>query len=111
MFNMFEMMGKVKDFQTRVKQAKQDLVHITHTAEAGAGMIKVTVNGVKQVLKIEVDKDLFSKEDNQVVIDLITAATNKALSEVDELVKQAVKKATEGVLPNIPGLDLFNGLL
>jgi len=111
MFNMFEMMGKVKDFQARAIKAKQDLVHITYTAEAGAGMIKVTVNGVKQVLKIEVDKDLFSKEDNQVVIDLITAATNKALSEVDELVKQAVKKATEGVLPNIPGLDLFNGLL
>ncbi len=111
MFNMFDIMGKVKDFQARLIQAKQDLVHITHTAEAGAGMIKVTVNGVKQVLKIEVDKDLFSKEDNQVVIDLITAATNKALSEVDELVKQALKKATEGVLPNIPGLDLFNGLL
>jgi hypothetical protein len=34
-----------------------------------------------------------------------------AMAEVDELTKKALKKATEGVLPNIPGLDLFNGIL
>lgn len=108
---MFDMMGKVKEVQTRIKEAKENLVNITHTAEAGAGMVKVTVNGTKQVLKIEVDHDLAKPEDKQIMIDLITAATNKALSGVDELIKQEMKKATEGVLPNIPGLDLFNGIL
>jgi DNA-binding YbaB/EbfC family protein len=109
MFNMFDMMGKVKDFQAKVKQAKQDLVHITYTAESG--MVKVTVNGIKQVLAIEVADELFTSSDKQNIVKLITSTTNMAMAEVDELTKKALKKATEGVLPNIPGLDLFNGIL
>ena len=111
MFNMFDMMGKVKEVQTRIKAAKENLVNITHSAEAGAGMVKVTVNGLKQILKIEIDKDLVKPEDTQLISDLVLAASNKALSDIDEMIKQEMKKATDGVLPNIPGLDLFNGLM
>ena len=111
MFNMFDMMGKVKEVQTRVKNAKANLVNITHTDEAGAGMVKVTVNGHKQVLNIDIDTDLIKPEDKQILIDLITAATNKALAGVDDLIKIEMKKATDGILPNIPGLDLLNGII
>jgi DNA-binding protein YbaB len=38
--------------------------------------------------------------------DLIVAAVNKALDEVDVKAKEELKKSTQGVLPNIPGLDL-----
>ena len=108
---MFDMMGKVKEVQTRIKQAKENLVNISHSADAGAGMVKVTVNGLKQILNIEIDTDLVKPEDKQILIDLITAATNKAMAGVDEIIKVEMKKATDGVLPNIPGLDLFNGIL
>ncbi len=110
MFNMFDMMGKVKEFQTRLAEAKEKLVQITHTSEAGAGMVKVTVNGRKQVIKLELDNDLIKPEDKEMLTDLILAATNKALAEVDELAKQHIQKATEGLIPNIPGLDIFKHL-
>ena len=38
--------------------------------------------------------------------DLIIAAVNKAVAEADTLAKEHIKKSTEGMLPNIPGMDL-----
>ena len=40
--------------------------------------------------------------------DLVVAAVNKAMEEADIAAKEELKKATEGLLPNIPGMDLSN---
>ncbi|HRG80646.1 MAG TPA: YbaB/EbfC family nucleoid-associated protein [Cyclobacteriaceae bacterium] len=47
-------------------------------------------------------------EDKVLVQDLIVAAVNKASEDVEILAKEELKKATEGFLPNIPGMDLSN---
>lgn len=106
MFDMMKMMGKMKEVQAKVKEAQDNLVHITTTAESGAGMVKATVNGKKELVKLELDKDLVKPEDQEMLQDLIIAAVNKATSEVEVLAKEELKKSTEGLLPNIPGLDL-----
>ncbi|MEM6523335.1 MAG: YbaB/EbfC family nucleoid-associated protein [Bacteroidota bacterium] len=106
MFDMMKMMGKMKEVQAKVKEAQDNLVNITTTAESGAGMVKATVNGKKELVKLELDKDLVKPEDQEMLQDLIIAAVNKATSEVEVLAKDELKKSTEGLLPNIPGLDL-----
>src|SRR4051812_1379047 len=109
MFDMMGMMGKAKEMQAKLQQAKEGLANITATGEAGAGMVKATVNGQHQVLKIEIDRDLVKPEETEMLQDLCVAAVNKAMQEVSEKAKVEMKKATEGILPNIPGLD-FNNL-
>ena len=42
--------------------------------------------------------------------DLVVAAVNKALADVEIKAKEEIRKSTEGLLPNIPGLDLSNML-
>ncbi len=74
--------------------------------ESGAGMVKATVNGKKQLVAIEVDPALLKSEDKIILQDLIVAAVNKANDEADGLAKEEMRKSTEGILPNIPGLDL-----
>jgi len=106
MFDMLNMMGKIKEAQARLKQMKENLVHITVTGESGGGMVKATVNGNRQVLKIEIEESLVKPEDKDIIQDLIVAAVNKAMTEIDEKIKEELKKNTEGLLPNIPGLDL-----
>lgn len=106
MFDMMKMMGKMKEVQAKVKEAQENLVNITTSAESGAGMVKATVNGKKEVIKLELDKDLVKPEDQEMLQDLIIAAINKATAEVEILAKEELKKSTEGLLPNIPGLDL-----
>ena len=108
MFDMMNMMGKIKDVQSKMKQAKDNLVHISVTSEAGAGMVKVTINGLRQIVKLEIDNDLFKIEDKDTLQDLTAAAINKGMVDIEEKIKEEMKKSTEGILPNIPGLDLGN---
>jgi DNA-binding YbaB/EbfC family protein len=106
MFDMLNIMGKIKEAQTRLQVMKEKLGTVTVVGESGGGMVKATVNGNKQVLKIEIEETLVKPSDKDILQDLIVAAVNKALQDADILIKEEMKKSTEGLLPNIPGLDL-----
>ncbi len=106
MFDMMKMMGKMKEVQARLKEAQDNLVHIRASAEAGAGLVKATVNGKRQVIALDIDPSLLKAEDKIIVQDLVIAAINKASEEAEVASKEAIKKSTEGLLPNIPGIDL-----
>lgn len=103
---MMNMLGKVKEMQAKLKEAQDNLGHIQVTGESGGGMVKATVNGKKQVVSVEIDPDMLKPADRDMVQDLVVAAVNKALSDVEEQAREELKKATQGTLPNIPGLDL-----
>ncbi len=106
MFDMMKLMGKMKEVQQKVRDAQENMVNITTEAEAGAGMVKAKVNGKKQLIALSIDPSLITPDDQEMMQDLVVAAVNKALAEVDEQVKEEMKKHTDGLLPNIPGLDL-----
>ncbi len=103
---MMKMMGKMKEVQQRMKEAQDNLVHIKASGEAGGGMVHAVVNGKKQVIAIDIDPLILKAEDKVLVQDLVVAAVNKASEEADMLAKEQLKKATDGLLPNIPGMDL-----
>ena len=106
--NMMDLFGKMREVQSKLKEAQENLVHIIAEGESGAGMVKVKVNGLKQVVSLEIDDDLVKPEDKDMMGDLIIAAVNKAIAEAEVLAKEEIKKSTGGLLPNIPGLDLGN---
>ena len=106
MADMMGLMGKMKDLQSRMKEAQDSLGTITQVAESGGGMVKATVNGQKALIGLDIDKDLVNPDDKEMLQDLIVAAVNKALDDIEPKIKEHLQKATDGVLPNIPGLDL-----
>jgi DNA-binding YbaB/EbfC family protein len=108
MFDMMKMMGKMKEVQSRLKEAQDNLAKITATGESGGGMVKATVNGKKQLMQVEIDPVILKADDQVLVQDLIVAAVNMATEKVEILAKEELKKSTEGFLPKIPGLDLSN---
>ena len=110
MFDMSNLMGKVKEAQEKMKQAQDNLVNIKVTAESGAGLVKATVNGQKRLIDLEIDKDLINPEEVFMLKDLIIAAVNKASEEAEQKAKEELKKSTEGLLPNIPGFN-FGGMV
>lgn len=107
---MMDMFGKMKEVQSRMKDAQEGLRNITETGDSGAGLVKVTVNGLKNVLSIEIDPDLIKPDDREMLQDLIVAATNKAMGNIETKTREHLRQATEGLLPNIPGLNL-DGLM
>lgn len=106
MFDFMNMMNKVKEVQAKVKEVQGRLVHLTAEGEAGAGMVKVTVNGDRKVVKIDMDESLITPQDKEMLSDLIVAATNIAMDQIEGKIKEEMKSATEGMMPNIPGMDL-----
>lgn len=106
MMDMMKMMGKVKEMQARLKEAQDNLDKITVTGEAGAGMVKATVNGKKKLLNIEIDASICNANDKVLAQDLVVAAVNKAMDDAEIRAKEELKKSTDGLIPNIPGLDL-----
>ena len=68
-------------------------------------MVKAVANGRKKVLSITIEESLMTKEDKEMAQDLIVAAVNDALQNVETKSNDEIKKTTEGMIPNIPGLD------
>ena len=106
MFDMMKMLGKMKEVQAKIKEAQDNLVHIKATGESGGGLVKATVNGKRLLVALEIDPSLLKPGDQMIVQDLVIAAVNKASEEAEVLAKEALKKSTEGLIPNIPGIDL-----
>ncbi|MBX2962441.1 MAG: YbaB/EbfC family nucleoid-associated protein [Cyclobacteriaceae bacterium] len=106
MFDMMKMMGKMKEVQARMKEAQENLDKITAHGESGGGMVKATVNGKRKLLSIDIDPTLLKADDKIILQDLVVAAVNLASEDADVLAKEELRKSTEGLLPNIPGMDL-----
>jgi nucleoid-associated protein EbfC len=106
MFDMMNMMGKVKEMQARLKEAQDNLEKVKASGESGGGMVHATVNGKKQLIALDIDPTILKADDKILIQDLVIAAVNKASEEAELLAKEELKKSTDGLLPNIPGLDL-----
>ena len=57
------------------------------------------------MLAIEIDPSILNASDSVLVQDLVVAAVNKAMDEAEVRAREALRKSTEGLLPNIPGID------
>lgn len=100
--NMF---GKIKEVQAKLKEVQDNLDKISAEGESGGGMVKATVNGHKRLLKIEIEQSLLTPQDKEMAQDLIVAAVNIALKNVEVKSNDEIQKTTQGMLPNIPGFD------
>ncbi|HUL45348.1 MAG TPA: YbaB/EbfC family nucleoid-associated protein [Bacteroidota bacterium] len=107
--NMQGMMKQVQKMQEKIAQVQAELEQKTVTADAGGGMVKVTVSGKQQLRKIVIEKEVINPADAEMLEDLIVAAVNKGLEESQKMAQDEMNKATAGMLPNIPGMS-FPGL-
>lgn len=99
---MNKMLKQIKKVQQEMEKAQKELENKEVTGSAGGGVVKVVLNGQKKLLSVEIAPDVVDPDDVEMLQDLITAAFNDALKQVDELVAKDLGKFTPGF--NIPGL-------
>jgi len=105
-FDLQTVMQKVQEMQTKMEELQKELADKQITTEVGGGMVAVTVNGNQEVVKISIEKDVVNPDEVEMLEDLIVAGVNKAMAEAKKLSKEEMGKATSGMLPDIPGLNL-----
>jgi hypothetical protein len=98
--NILEVMQQARQVQEQLQKRMSDL---RVEASAGGGMVTVVVNGAKQVQSITIDPDVVSKDEIEMLQDLIAAAINDASRKVDEQLGQSMSGLLGGL--KIPGLS------
>jgi len=106
--NLQDMMARVQELQSRMNETQEKLRALEDTVEVGGGMVRVTINGKQEIKKISIEKSVVSPDDIELLEDLILSAVNKAIEQSQKTAKEEMGKATSGMIPNIPGLDLGN---
>jgi len=105
--DMNSLMQQVQQMQAKMANIQEELKSKTATGTAGGGMVTVTANGKSEILSIEIEKEIISVDEKEILQDLITAATNDALRKVKAIGKEEMTKLTGGM--NIPGIsNLFS---
>ena len=97
--NIPQMMKQAQQMQ---EQLQRELAETEIEATAGGGMVTVVMNGVKQIRRITIDPEVVSKDDVEMLQDLIVAAINDAQRKVDETVAGKMGGLMGGL--KIPGL-------
>ena len=97
--NIANMMQQAKQMQEKLQQQMADL---RVEASAGGGMVTVVVDGTKQLKSLKIDPDVVSKDDVEMLQDLIVAAVNDAHRKVDQQLGQSMSGLLGGL--KIPGL-------
>jgi hypothetical protein len=100
--NMNSMMKQVQKMQKQMAEMQQDLELKEVEATAGGGAVKATVNGKKELLKIEIEPEVVDPEDVEMLQDLILAAVNEATKKAEEMMEKEMSKVTGGL--NLPGM-------
>ena len=93
------MMKQAQQMQERLQKQMADM---KIEASAGGGMVTVVVSGHKQLLSLKLDPEVVSKDDVEMLQDLIVAAMNDAHRKVDEALAGQIKGMTGGL--GLPGL-------
>ena len=97
--NILSMMQQAREMQERLQKQMSEL---RVEATAGGGMVTVVVSGDKQLHSIKIDPEVVSKDDVEMLQDLILAAINDAHRKVDEQLGQQMQGLMGGL--KIPGL-------
>ena len=98
--NILEVMQQARQVQEQLQKRMADL---RVEASAGGGMVTVVVNGAKQIQSLKIDPEVVSKDDVEMLQDLIVAALNDAHRKVDEALAAQMQGMMGGM--RLPGLS------
>ena len=100
--NMQKQLAQVQAMQAMMEKTQGEIEAKEFETSAGGGAVTVKVNGKKELLAVNLKPEIVDPDDIEMLQDLILAAVNEAMRQVDELSEQEMGKVTGGI--NIPGI-------
>jgi DNA-binding YbaB/EbfC family protein len=94
--NIQQMMKQAQQMQERLQR---EMAELKVEASAGGGMVTVVVNGARQIQSLKIDPEVVSKDDVEMLQDLIVAAVNDAQRKADEELSRKMGGMIPGLRP------------
>lgn len=101
-FGLGNIVKQAQELQERLAKVQEDAAAKTVEASAGGGMVRVTVNGRLEVVRLQIEPQVLSAGDIEMLQDLIVAAVNEGIRAAQRLMAEEMSKVTGGL--KIPGL-------
>jgi DNA-binding YbaB/EbfC family protein len=92
----------MKQLQQAQERIQAEIAALVIEASSGGGMVKVEMDGQKQVRSLKIDPEVVSRDDVEMLQDLVLAAVNEASRRVDEAIQEKVGGLAGGM--KLPGL-------
>ncbi|MDH3253397.1 MAG: YbaB/EbfC family nucleoid-associated protein [Acidobacteriota bacterium] len=96
--NIQKLMKQAQQMQDKMQR---ELATLEVETSVGGGMLKLRMNGHKELLSVDIDPEVLDPEDPAMLQDLIVAAVNDASRKVDD----AMREKVGGLGLQIPGLS------
>ena len=100
--NMNNLMKQAQKMQKQMMEKQEELQAKTLEMTSGGGAVKVVITGKKEIQELKINPDVVDPDDVEMLQDLLIAAVNEGMRQVDAVVEQEMSKITGGL--GIPGL-------
>lgn len=99
---MQKQLQQMQAMQRKMEALQAEIEEKEVTATAGGGAVSVTVNGKKEIVKLELKQEIVDPDDIEMLQDLIMVAVNEGIRQIEEISNTEMSKLTGGL--GIPGL-------
>lgn len=100
--NMNQMLRQAQKMQDQITELQADLEQREFKGTAGGGVVEVTINGKRNVLDLKISPEIVDPNEIEDLQDMVKAAFNAAVDNLDEISDAEMQKLTGGV--SFPGL-------
>jgi DNA-binding YbaB/EbfC family protein len=97
-----DLFKQAQDLQERLQRVQEEAAGRTVEAAAGGGMVKATVNGRLEIVRLQIEPAVLQGGDVEMLQDLVIAAVNQAVRAAQQQMADEMSKLTGGL--KLPGL-------
>lgn len=94
------LMKQAQKMQADMQKAQEEVANLEVTGQSGGGLVSIVMNGRHDVKRVSIDDSLFA-DDKDMLEDLIAAAINDAVRQVERQSSEKMSGLTDGL--NLPG--------
>ena len=100
--NMQAMLRQAQKMQEDMAAKQAELEEEVYDISAGGGVVKIKINGKKEILSIDIQPEIVDPDDVETLSDILVAAVNEAIRRVEDASSAAMNQITGSL--NFPGM-------
>ena len=103
------LLSQAMEMQSQLMDAQAEAAEAEVTGRAGGGVVEITVTGSMQFVDVSISPDAIDPDDVTMVEDLVLAALNDAMTQIDALQRSSLGGLDLGAIGGIGGLTGLGG--